>query len=92
MPFVISVIAPDGEDRGFICEVDFEKGGPDYPTGFARSTFDLSEAIKFDTAADAVDFMMTQSKTCPMRPDGEPNRPLRALNLHVAKIDPQKLN
>lgn len=92
MPYVLSVIDKDGQDTGFLTKVDFEYGGPGYPTGTAESSPDIHQAILFDTAADAIDFMMTQSKSCPIRPDGEPNRPLRALNLHIMKIEPQKLN
>jgi hypothetical protein len=40
-------------------------------------TADPEKARKFESKSEALEFRRTQSKTHPLRPDGEPNRPLK---------------
>lgn len=52
-------------------------------TGFGSFTPEVEKAMRFDTAAEAMIFWRTQSRTRPVRPDGRPNRPLTALSIEV---------
>jgi len=42
-----------------------------------------SDAMKFATVAEAWDYWRQQSPDLPLRPDGQPNRPLTALTVAV---------
>ena len=53
--------------------------------GYGDFTDDPSEAMKFDSFRDAMEFWKTQSKVRPIRPDGEPNRPLTALSISLER-------
>lgn len=90
MPYIIEVIDNDGDSAGYLEKVDFEANAPHYPTGDAKATKDPKQAIIFDSVADAFYFISTRSKQCPTRPDGKPNRPLRALNLNVVDMPSMK--
>jgi hypothetical protein len=68
-----------------MCRMD-QNGCPTYPTGLIDSSRDPSEAMTFETAADAVAFYNTQSKTVPYRPDGAPNCPLTAFTVEVVEV------
>lgn len=48
--------------------------------GKIRLTSELSEALVFEKAADAIRFWQQVSPTVPVRPDGKPNRPLTAFS------------
>jgi hypothetical protein len=56
--------------------------------GFGRADFttDLAKAMRFDSARELFDVWTTQSKTCPWRPDGKPNKPLTALTIETFKV------
>jgi hypothetical protein len=64
---------------------DFEGEGG---RGVGLWTADQGEAMTFETAADAMLFWRTQSKTVPLRADGKPNRPLTAFTVEVARVEP----
>ncbi len=49
--------------------------------GEAVWTDDLAEAIEFATASEACACWTEQSRLRPVRPDGQPNRPLTAFSL-----------
>lgn len=51
--------------------------------GYGEFTLDRAEAMKFETAADALLFWRRQSRTVPTRPDGHPNRPLTCTTIEV---------
>lgn len=86
--YVLQVIGADGEIIGYLSEVDFEANGPRYPTGHAEWIADPDLALQFASQAEAICFLMTRSKSCPLRPDGHPNRPLRAFNIGVVELNP----
>ena len=44
------------------------------------------EAKRFKTTADAHSFWMTQSTIDPVRPDGQPNRPLTAFTIEIIPV------
>lgn len=54
--------------------------------GRLTSTPDIAKAKKFSTAAMALMFWRTQSKTCPLRSDGEPNRPLTCATVSIEPV------
>lgn len=50
-------------------------------------TTERDEAMRFDSARDALEYWKTQSQTVPFRPDGEPNRPLTAFTIEIVPAD-----
>ena len=54
--------------------------------GSAIFTPHVSEALKFDSAVDALECWRTQSKKRPLRDDGKPKRPLTAFNMTPERI------
>jgi hypothetical protein len=84
----MKVIRAIGFANGFHCPheglflkaADFEAFGG---RGYMTFTDDIAKAMKFETAGDAMVMWRTQSKTRPIRPDGEPNRPLTALTIEI---------
>lgn len=67
---------------------DVDAHAPDslYPTGLVDSDVDPAKAMRFDNAADALEFTMQRSTVCPFRPDGEENRPLRAFTVQIEAL------
>ena len=55
--------------------------------GDATLTKDIKRAKRFETQAEAFEFWRQQSKTRPLRGDGEPNRPLTAFNVTFETIE-----
>ncbi len=51
--------------------------------GSIEVTNDISKAQKFTDAAEAMSFWRTQSKTKPIREDGDPNRPFTASHVVI---------
>lgn len=50
-------------------------------------TEDPTKALKFESAEDAIRLWKAQSKVCPIRPDGRPNRPLTACTVSIEKCE-----
>jgi len=84
--YVIEAFGDNGQSTGYLSEVDFEANGPNYPTGDVACTADPALALQFASADQALAFILTRSTTCPRRPDGGINRPLRALNLKIIEL------
>lgn len=80
--YIIEVVAPllPGEPRTWVREMNFE-----YQNGRGQllETRDASEAKRFKSNGDAMQFWKTQSTRRPLRPDGEPNRPLTAYTVSI---------
>ena len=55
-------------------------------------TTKLDDALGFTTAASAVEFYRQVSKAQPIRPDGEPNRPLTAFTVSILPRQEKKTN
>ena len=56
--------------------------------GVGDWTRDKARARHFESTAGAAAFWRTQSKTVPLRTDGEPNRPLTALTVTFDPAEP----
>jgi hypothetical protein len=54
--------------------------------GYATTTANVEHAMKFPSLTAVMKTWKTQSKALPLRPDGEPNRPLTAYTIHPKKI------
>lgn len=56
--------------------------------GWGEITFtvDPARAMRFDTNAEAYMFWQTVSAVRPLRPDGEPNRPLTAWTVEIGEL------
>ena len=59
---------------------------PDAPTGWIDGSTDHAQALRFASLSDAVEFTMQVSKVKPLRPDGLPNRPLRAFTIEFKAL------
>jgi hypothetical protein len=72
-------------------QVDLFVKDADFECRDGRGDFDLTtnknRAKMFDTQQETLDYWKTQSKTCPLRPDGEPNRPLTTLTCYVYAVE-----
>jgi hypothetical protein len=55
-------------------------------SGHGTFTFKVNNAKRFDTKAEALIFWRKQSHTRPLRPDGQPNRPLTAFTISVEPL------
>lgn len=55
--------------------------------GLATWTPDLNKALWFPTITAAMALINAQPRSKPIRPDGQPNRPLRAYTVEVMRIE-----
>ena len=76
-------------DGQFVQEYDPNRNDEsDRPhTVYLTTTLNLLEAKKFDNVAAALEFWKLTDERCPLRPDGEPNRPLTAFSVEVVDMD-----
>lgn len=51
--------------------------------GTVKGTADSADALKFETAGDALAFWHQTSTVRPLRPDGKPNKPLTAYHVEI---------
>ena len=56
--------------------------------GHGEFTHRVEEAMHFLDAAHALSFWRTVSTVKPLRPDGEPNRPLTGYHVLIEKVSP----
>jgi hypothetical protein len=75
MSIVMKVYGLDPAGGHYLKSFDFEASEG---TGLAEFTTEWQDALQFLSVVDALTFRDTQSTTKPLRPDGEPNRPLTA--------------
>ncbi len=73
---------------GFLKAFDPEAAGIPgvHPTGEAIFTEHVGEAMRFKSRGAAFDYWRQRSKTCPHRPDGEPNRPLTTFSIEMIEL------
>ena len=87
MSYHIKLYSRGGSYLGWLQSYDPEVHGHDpYPTGEIKATWHAAEAMTFATRADAVACWQQQSKTHPLRPDGEPNRPLTLFTVEIEDV------
>lgn len=58
----------------------------EYPSGAVNATDDTALAMRFNSPGDVFAAWNSQSKTCPLRPDGRPNKPLTAFTITPVEI------
>jgi hypothetical protein len=80
-PSVLWVLDQDG----WLEHYDPDGGDPavDYPTGTYGVTTDPARALRFANASSALRCWSQTSTRTPVRPDGEPNRPLTKFSVEV---------
>jgi len=88
MPVVIHIISladgrPSEYDGQYLHSYDIE--GRDGRGNFNVTRF-KALALKFPNHAKAFEVWKTQSKTRPLRPDGQPNRPLTAFTIEIVEV------
>jgi hypothetical protein len=47
---------------------------------------DVAHALRFNTKADAIEFWNRASRLRPLRPDGEPNKPMTAYTVEIEEV------
>ena len=71
------------EDGRWLHSFDPDYHSYEYPTGLATWTDFAVGAKRFATMIDAFEFWRQESKIMPLRPDGEPNRPLTYYTISI---------
>lgn len=82
MSFAIRVFTQQARPA-FLKSCDFEAYGG---RGLVILTFDVREAISFETKAEAFTFWMRSPSCRPTRDDGRPNRPLTAYTVEIVPV------
>ena len=72
-----------GAHTWFLQSCDFEAHGG---RGHVEFTKDPAKAMQFNSNPEAFDYWRTTSKTNPVRPDGQPNRPLTAYTVEIGPL------
>jgi hypothetical protein len=71
----------------YLVSYDPDGGPPDSPsTGISEWSPDPSLAMRFETAAAAMNCYRLTSTRKPTRPDGRPNRPLTACSVSIEPL------
>jgi hypothetical protein len=92
MPFVAKLVMfmPTGAmpDRPcYLKSYDPNVVAPDRRSaGDIQSTINIGEAVQFETIEKLYECYMQVCEPMPLRPDGEPNRPLTAFTITVESI------
>jgi hypothetical protein len=55
-------------------------------TGIIDASPNIRKALRFRDAAEAYRYVMQVSRVMPLRPDGEPNRPLTAFTMSIERL------
>lgn len=81
------IVGPEGETDPVGLYLSYYD--PDALEGFgaAEWTDDVSKALRFDKASQAIEFWRQQSRARPFRHDGQPNRPLTAFSVEVVRLE-----
>ena len=86
--FVLRIVSDAGgratehEGRYVVdCDVDARRG-----RGVLKTSDSPLEARQFDNALEAMEYWRRQSNVTPLRPDGQPNRPLTAYSVEVRPL------
>jgi len=66
--------------RSFVPDTD------EFGQGVLVTTANLNDALKFETWPAAFEFWKQQSRRCPTRTDGKPNRPLTAFTVTFESV------
>ena len=80
-----ALLIPRPEDGQYIKE--FHPDTDELGLGTLVTTPNITEAMQFATAEEAMKFYRQQSKRCPLRMDGMPNLPLTAFTVEIARFD-----
>lgn len=83
--YVIRLIDADRYIKSY--DPDKHAPGMPFPTGYAVGTTDVNEALSFASWDEALDFWNIQSTVTPLRPDGQPNKPLTLFSVEIEEID-----
>lgn len=85
--FIIKILfGPRGipvQDGRYLVDCDFNQGY----TPKLRTSTKPSEAKKFNSQIEALEYWKTPSSVLPTRPDGKPNRPLSAYTITVEQYN-----
>jgi len=84
MNYVIQAHSPAEIEDQYLVSFDFDAM---CGIGFGIFTDKPEHAMRFKTLRDAMEFWRTQSTVKPLRPDGEPNRPLTASTVSIFKLE-----
>jgi hypothetical protein len=88
MPYALQIMDPGPTEGQYLERFDLEAHsllGP-YPTGYVWFTPTVERALLFDTVELALETWNRQSHSTPLRPDGQPNRPLTAFTMAIVSV------
>lgn len=85
--WVLRRVLGDGRDGQFLKSVDVNAMEG---RGAVVFTDDWSEAMLFDSQAEALMTWRAQSDVTPLRLDGRPNRPLTAFSMSVVEVSAEQ--
>lgn len=71
-------------DNQYVSRFDFDGCGPGEAN--LKTTPLPQNAMQFDSAVDAWDFWKTVDPRQPLRPDGQPNRPMTAFTVSIDPV------
>lgn len=85
-PYGIFLLALYGRPLGeWLTSYDPEAGDLER-TGLFEASLDPADALRFPSLEAAYRVVMQQSERVPLRPDGQPNRPLTAFTLEIKRL------
>ena len=84
MKYIIQIHSPPEIEDQYLVSFDFDAFSGN---GYGEFTWDAAMAKGFKTLRDAMEFWRTQSTVKPLRPDGQPNRPLTGSTISVFKVE-----
>jgi len=82
---------PTAFDGQYLVEYDLTRDGVEPRTGASMmvhlvTTPDITKAARYETGA-ALELWRSVDPRCPVRPDGEPNRPLTAFSIEIGPVE-----
>src|SRR5882672_5929531 len=89
MSFVLHIIGPAFGGPSTLDGLYVASYDPDARDGHGAvtGTADRTQALHFETPADAFTFWRQPSTVRPLRPDGRPNKPLTAFHIEIMPSD-----
>lgn len=80
------VTSAQGEPTSLDGEYIIDFQDMDDYAGLLTTTPEITDARRFDTPREALEFWRQQSKLRPLRPDLQPNRPLTAFTVEILPV------
>jgi hypothetical protein len=83
-PGAVPAVTPDQAPEMWVSAYD---PNAQQGRGYVETVNHISAARRFDDVTAAIEFWRQPSTVAPLRPDGEPNRPLTAWSILLERLD-----